>query len=102
MIVPGDIAPRKDTPAELYVAVLSNTAHLRAATGRVITCPFVPGELPEGTMALVVPIGRPAGVLLPELVQWLPSSALDEAIGNVGAVALHEATVIIGALVGQS
>lgn len=98
MIVSGDIAPRRDTNAELYVVVLSNDMHLRADTGRVITCPFIPGELPDGAMALVVPVGRPQGVLLPELVQWLPFSALDDAVGNVGREALDRATLIVGSL----
>ncbi|HEX2211898.1 MAG TPA: toxin, partial [Mycobacterium sp.] len=53
MIAPGDIAPRRDTDDELYVAVLSNAFHLAADTGRVITCPFVPGQLPGDTMAMV-------------------------------------------------
>ena len=95
MIVSGDVAPRRDTDAELYVAVLSNEAHVRARTGRLITCPFIPGTLPAGAMALVVPVDRPQGVLLPELVQWLPASALDDPIGNVGSAALlHAATII--------
>ena len=47
MIVSGDVVPRRDTDAELYVAGLSNEAHIRADTGRVITCPFIPGALPD-------------------------------------------------------
>ena len=39
MITPGDIAPRRDSDHDLYVAVLSNAIHLAAD---VITCPFVP------------------------------------------------------------
>ena len=102
MIATGDIAPRRDTNAELYVAVLSNSAHILADTGRVITCPFIPGELPSGAMALVVRINRPQGVLLPELVRWLPSAALDDPIGNIGATALREAALIVGSLLDQS
>ena len=51
MIVPGDIRPRRDTNHELYVAVLSNTIHLAAGTGRVITCPFIAGRVPADAMA---------------------------------------------------
>ena len=102
MILTGDITPRRDTTAELYVAVLSNQAHIRAETGRVITCPFIPGALPSGAMALVVPVPSPEGVLLPELVQWLPAAALDDPIGNIGATALNEAALIVGSLLGQS
>ena len=98
MIAPGDVVARLDTSADLYVAVLSGDAHVRAGTGRLITCPFIPGDLAEDAMALVVAVEMPRGVLLPELVQWLPSAALDEPIGNVGVASLHEATAIIAAL----
>jgi hypothetical protein len=56
VIVSGDVVPRRDTDAELYVAGLSNKAHIRADAGRVITCPFIPGALPDGVMALVVAV----------------------------------------------
>jgi hypothetical protein len=99
MIAPGDIAPRRDTDHELYVAVLSNAVHLAADTGRVITCPFVPGQLPDHTMAMVVAVTQPEGTLLPELVQWLPRSALDEPIGTVGAAALRETASLVTDLI---
>lgn len=99
MITPGDVRPRRDTGHELYVVVLSNAIHLAAATGRVITCPFIPGEIPSGTMAMIVSVQQPNGVVLPELVQWLPAVALDESIGNIGAAALADTTATIAALV---
>ncbi len=99
MIAPGDITPRRDSDHELYVVVLSNTIHLAAATGRVITCPFIPGEIPSDTMAMVVTVQDPEGAALPELVQWLPVAALDEPIGNIGDAALSDTTRIITALV---
>ncbi len=99
MIAPGDIAPRQDSTHELYVAVLSNSIHLAANTGRVITCPFIPGQIPDDEMAMVVAISRPDGTLLPELVQWLPTSALGEPIGTTGPDALTEATSIVAALI---
>ncbi|KZS73132.1 toxin [Mycobacterium kansasii] len=99
MIAPGDITPRQDSSRELYVAVLSNSIHLAANTGRVITCPFIPGRISDDTMAMVVPINQPDGTLLPELVQWLPSSALGEPIGAVGEAALGEAASIVAALI---
>lgn len=102
MIRSGDVAARRDADPGLYVAVLSNGTHLNAATGRLIVCPFIPGPLPDEAMALVVPVAEPDGVLLPELVQWLPSSALDTAIGNVGRPALRQAASIVGALVDHS
>ena len=98
MIASGDIAPRQDSSREVYVAVLSNSIHLAAKTGRVITCPFS-RRIPDDTMAMVVPINQPEGTLLPELVQWLPSSALGEPIGAVGAPALGEAASIVAALI---
>lgn len=90
MIAPGDITPRSDSDHDLYVVVLSNTIHLAAATGRVIGCPFVPGEIPGCTMAMVVTVQQPEGIVLPELVQWLPIAALAEPIGNIGRAALSE------------
>jgi hypothetical protein len=99
VITPGDITPRRDTGQELYVVVLSNAIHLAAATGRVITCPFIPGEIPSGTMAMVVTVQQPKGVVLPELIQWLPIAALDEPIGNIGGAALADTTGPVTALV---
>jgi mRNA-degrading endonuclease toxin of MazEF toxin-antitoxin module len=98
-MAPGDIAPRQDSARELYVAVLSNAIHLSANTGRVIICPFIPGRIPDDAVAMVVPINQPEGTLLPELVQWLPNSALGEPIGTVDAAALREATSMVAALI---
>ncbi|MCA2244886.1 MULTISPECIES: toxin [unclassified Mycobacterium] len=99
MIRPGDIVPRRDAKSEMFVIVLSNPIHLAAETGRVITCPYIPGEIPNATMAMVVPVADPNGVALPELVQWLPTAALDEPIGNIGPTALHETTTMVTALI---
>jgi hypothetical protein len=98
VITSGDIAPRRDSEHELYVAILSNAIHLAADTGRVITCPFVPGPLPDDAMAMAVAVEQPEGALLPELVQWLPIAALDEPIGTVGSAALRETAAIVTAL----
>jgi hypothetical protein len=99
VIAAGDIAPRRDSEHELYTVVLSNSIHLAADTGRVITCPFIPGEASDTAMAMVVPVTEPEGTLLPELVQWLPVVALDESIGNIGTAALRETTTIVTALI---
>ena len=99
MISPGDIAPRRDTDHELYVVVVSNAIHLAADTGRVITCPYIPGRIPDDMTAMVVSVKQPDGAVLPELVQWLPTAALDEPIGNVGAAALQETTSLVTALI---
>jgi hypothetical protein len=99
VINPGDIAPRRDTDHELYVVVLSNAIHLAADTGRLITCPYIPGQIPDDTMAMVVSVSQPDGAVLPELIQWLPTAALDEPIGNVGAPALRETTALVTAFI---
>lgn len=99
MIASGAIAPRRDSTLELYVVVLSNTLHLAAETGRVITCPFVPGEIPDDVMSMVVTVTAPDGAVLPELIQWLPLAALDEPIGNIGASALRETTTVVADLI---
>ncbi len=99
MIKPGDITPRRDTGQELYVVVLSNAIHLAAGTGRVVTCPFIPGEIPTDTMAMVAIVQQPRGVALPELVHWLPVAALDEPIGNIGGAALANTAATVSALI---
>jgi hypothetical protein len=102
VISTGDIVRRLDTTNdnELMVAVLSNWTHLHARTGRVVCCPFVPGQVDDDTLPLVVPVTIPAGTLLPELVQWLPASALGQPFGNVGPGALAQASSIVSALIG--
>jgi hypothetical protein len=50
-------------------------------------------------MAMVVAVAQPEGTLLPELVQWLPSSALDQPIGTVSADALRETASLVTALI---
>ena len=95
---PGDIAPRCDTDSELYVVVVSNEMHLAADTGRVITCPYIPGKIPDTAMAMVVSVIKPEGAVLPELVQWLPTVALDAPFGNVGPLALQKTTALVKAL----
>lgn len=98
LIAPGDIAPRRDSEHELYVAVLSNALHRAADTGRVITCPFIPGRVPEDLLAMVVAVEQPNGTLLPELVQWLHVAALGAPLGNAGVAALREAASVVTAL----
>jgi hypothetical protein len=88
------------TSTELMVVVLSNSMHLQAQTGRVICCPFVPGPVPDDAMPLVVTVAEPRGTLLPELVQWLPLSALGDPSGNVGPLALSQTSAIVAALIG--
>lgn len=58
----------------------------------MIICPFIPGEIPSSTMAMIVTVLQPKGVVLPELIQWLPVAALDQPIGNIGGIALADTT----------
>ncbi len=57
--------PRRDSDDELHVAVVPNAIHLAADTGRVVTCPFIPGRLPEDapSAAPMVPIGSSSAAL---------------------------------------
>jgi hypothetical protein len=48
---------------------------------------------------MIVAVQQPKGVVLPELVQWLPFTALDEPIGNIGGAALADTTATVAALV---
>ena len=41
---------------------------------------------------------QPEGTVLPELVQWLVSAALDEPIGTIGAAAQRETAAMVTAL----
>jgi mRNA-degrading endonuclease toxin of MazEF toxin-antitoxin module len=96
----GDIVPRQDTNSELFVVVLSNSIHLQAHTGRVVTCPYIPGQVADTDMPLVVGSqNEPRGTLLAELVQWLPVTALADPVGNVGEDALRRTSAIISALI---
>jgi hypothetical protein len=99
VIASGDITRREDANGELLIAVLSNSMHIAARTGRVICCPYVPGRIADDTLPLVVGVENPPGTLLTELVQWLPIAALGEPIGNVGTDALARAGAIISALI---
>lgn len=100
MIRPGDIARRQDTDSDLLVVVLSNSIHLQAHTGRVVTCPYIPGQVADDSMPLVVGIQKePRGTVLAELVQWLPVAALGDPIGNVGEDALRQTSAIVSALI---
>ncbi len=47
---------------------------------------------------MVVAVEQPEGTLLPELVQWLASAALDEPIGTIGAAAQRETAAMVTAL----
>jgi hypothetical protein len=50
-------------------------------------------------MVMIVAVEQREGTLLPEIVQWLPSAALDEPIGTIGAAALRETAVTVTALI---
>jgi mRNA-degrading endonuclease toxin of MazEF toxin-antitoxin module len=83
----------------MYVVVLSNASHIEADTGRVIVCPFIPGQRTPDGVRMMVGVERPTGHLLPELVHWLPVSALDDPIGFAEPTALLEAALIVNSLI---
>jgi hypothetical protein len=86
----GEIRYRLDTssPTPQHVLVLSGPNHLAADTGRVIVCRVLPGVLPDD-FAGVHRISYTAdgvttiGIVVPELIGWLPSSGLSEPVGLV-------------------
>jgi mRNA-degrading endonuclease toxin of MazEF toxin-antitoxin module len=67
--------------------------------GRVIVCPFVPGSQPPAGVEMTVAVAQPAGYLLPELIQSIPTSALDEAIGAASPTTLFEAVMVVNSLI---
>jgi mRNA-degrading endonuclease toxin of MazEF toxin-antitoxin module len=93
--------PRLDSDSIRYVVILSNDIHLGAGTGRVIVCPFIPGPVSDDatTYTFVVDVNEPAGSLRPELVHFVPRSALGEPIGVVPPRVLREAVGIVRALI---
>jgi mRNA-degrading endonuclease toxin of MazEF toxin-antitoxin module len=94
---PGDIVERADATGRL-VMVVSNWTHIQAETGRVLTCPFIAGDLRDDS-AFVVQIPVPEGIVLPELVRWLPTSALGKYLGTAEAAQVAETTRLVTALI---
>jgi hypothetical protein len=94
----GEINRRADVPG-LSVAVLSNAMHLSAGPGRVIVCPFIEGAVADADMVGVVGVEQPDGTLLPELVHWLPTVALESRpIGRTSAGQVRAAVRLTVAL----
>jgi hypothetical protein len=79
--------------------VLSNAVHLSSGTGRAIVCTFVPGQLTDEDMPIRIAVDRPPGTLLPELIQFLPQSALGEPIDVMDTAVLREAVLTVAALI---
>lgn len=87
----GEVRKRLDMTAGVTfpVVVLSGNAYNEAAKGRVVLCPVVPGVSShdyatvhrvsyandDGTDAI--------GLAVPEMIFWLPASALSEPIGHL-------------------
>jgi hypothetical protein len=69
--------------------VLSGPSHLAADTGRVVVCRVLPGSVPEDFAGVHSVTYTNAdgvstiGVAVPELVAWLPRSALSAPVGLV-------------------
>lgn len=98
MTAQGDVVARLDLGVESFVVVLSSPLHLEAGTERIIACPFIFGDLDDGAIPLAVPSEQPPGVLLPELVHWLPRAALGEAVATVGDTVVRRAVGVVTAL----
>ena len=97
MTGPGDIVERADATGRL-VMIVSNWAHIQAETGRVLACPFIAGDLRDDS-AFVVQIPVPEGIVLPELVHWLPTSALGKYLGTADATKVAETARLVTALI---
>ncbi|MBL7491319.1 hypothetical protein I6A60_01690 [Frankia sp. AgB1.9] len=68
--------------------VVSDDSYNRAATGRVIACPIVPGRPAFPDYATVAILTDPVeGTVLPELVAWEPVSGLSHPLGPVPPLA---------------
>jgi mRNA-degrading endonuclease toxin of MazEF toxin-antitoxin module len=94
---PGDILERADATGRL-VMIVSNWAHIQAETGRVLACPFIAGDLRDDS-AFIVQIPVPEGIVLPELVHWLPTSALGKYLGTAEAAKVAETARLVNALI---
>ena len=94
---PGDIVERADATGRL-VMVVSNWAHIQAETGRVLACPFIAGHMHDDS-AFIVRIPAPEGIVLPELVHWLPTSALGRYLGTAEAAKVSETARLVSALI---
>jgi hypothetical protein len=86
----GEIRYRLDTSSATpqHVLVLSGPSHLAADTGRVIVCRVLPGVLPEDfagvhRISYAVDGVTTIGIVVPELIGWLPRSGLSEPVGLV-------------------
>lgn len=84
----GEIRRRLDTTSTIpfYVMVLSGPNHLAADTSRVVVCRVVPGGQEDFVGVQSVAYTDPHGVatiglVVPELVEWYPRSALSEPVG---------------------
>jgi hypothetical protein len=86
----GEIRQRLDTSSVTaqHVLVLSGPNHLAAETGRVIVCRVLPGVVPEDFAGVhriryIVDGVTTIGIVVPELITWLPRSGLSEPVGLV-------------------
>jgi mRNA-degrading endonuclease toxin of MazEF toxin-antitoxin module len=84
----GEIRRRLDMPAGALfpVMVLSGKAYNKAAKGRVVLCPVVPGVSADdyATVHRVSYTDNGTdtiGLAVPEMIFWLPVSALSAPIG---------------------
>ncbi|WP_239334212.1 hypothetical protein [Frankia sp. CiP3] len=79
----GEVWARVDVLA--HALIVSADMYNNAGTGRVIVCPVIPGDpLPHDDYTADACITDPIpGTVLPELVAWLPTSALSHPLGPI-------------------
>ncbi|GAB90154.1 hypothetical protein GORHZ_085_00210 [Gordonia rhizosphera NBRC 16068] len=88
------------TPITRYTLWCCRIRSISRRIPDVSSCaPTFPDRSLKARWPMAVAVGEPEGVALPELVQWLPVTALDDPIGNVGAAALHQSVGLMTALI---
>jgi mRNA-degrading endonuclease toxin of MazEF toxin-antitoxin module len=97
----GEIWERGDRPT--LALILSSDLYNEAGPGRVIVCPVIPGEpLPAEEFTTDVPITSPLhGIVLPELIEWLPVSGLTHPRGAVSILDWRQIDQITRAVLGH-
>ncbi|ABW11304.1 MULTISPECIES: transcriptional modulatorof MazE/toxin MazF [unclassified Parafrankia] len=97
----GEVWARADAPA--HALIVSADLYNRAGTGRVVTCPVIPGEpLPHDDYAADAGITTPIrGTILPELVAWMPVSGLSHPLGPIPSDAWQRVDQILRRVLGH-
>ncbi len=97
----GEVWARADAP--VYVLIVSADMYNSAGTGRVVTCPVIPGDpLPHDDYAADAGITDPIpGTVLPELIAWIPTAGLSHRLGPIPAEAWQRVDQILRRVLGH-